>query len=498
MKNPIKIIKKRPILSGIIGLVVIVVILVVVFSGGNGDEQTMVIKRADFINQVAVSGKVVASVDADLGFDQSGRVSTIRAKVGDTVKTGTVIASIENGSAQANVEREQAKLTSTQRGTRPEELAITEQKYNDTSSALVIAMRDAYLKTEDAIVNKTDSVFTNGNTVNPEINIRTQSYTEKRGIENDRLILGEKILKWKNALGTLTISSDGSAIKSVRAVGNETSLSAKNFIDKMSYITGNLSSANSGNSQANIDTYRATVNSAGQQIATAASAEQSAYGTWTSAANSLALQKSGSTAEDIAAQSAEYRSAQAELRKTLIIAPFDGIITKMDLKIGQVVSPNASEVAIMSVGNFEIESYVPEVNIARLKIGDSATVTLDAYGESVSFAASIITIDPAETLKDGISAYKVRLRFTENDLRIKSGMTANIRVTTEKKSDTIVIPKSAIIEQDGREFVRTMNDGEEGKVEITTGSTSALGQVEVVSGLKEGDVVILPPLVVTP
>lgn len=504
----IQIIRKKPIISGIVIVVIIVLISIIVSSTNGAEQQTMIIHRADFINEISVSGKVIAAETAELGFDQSGRISSIKAQVGDNVKAGQTIASIENAGIYAEIaqreaalERETAKLAALNRGTRVEELAVYEQTYADTSSALVIAMRDAYLQTENAIIGKVDTIFTNGNLSNPEINVRTQSYNEKRSIENERLVVGEKIEKWKSELSKLTPTSPSETILSVRTVGNDAISSTKVFIDHLLYITGNLSPANSGILQTQIDTYRATINAAGQQAATAASAEQTAYSAWTSASSSLRLQKSGSTAEDLAAQVAQVKSAEADLnnaraqfRKTVIVAPFDGIITKMDLKIGEISSPNSSEIAIMSPGIFEIESYIPEINIARVKINDPAIVTLDAYGSTVNFSATVTAIDPAETLKDGVSTYKTRLRFTDNDPRIKSGMTANIRIIAEKKADAITIPQSIISERDGRKFVQVIFGGAISDVEVTTGSATALGQTEIISGLNEGDEVVLPPL----
>lgn len=505
----IRVIRKKPIISGIVIVVIVVLISIIISSTNGAEQQTMVIHRADFVNEISVSGKVIAAETAELGFDQSGRVSSIKAQVGDNVKAGHVIASIENAGTYAEIsqkeaalEREMAKLAALNRGTRTEELAVYEQTYADTSSALVIAMRDAYLQTENAIVGKVDTLFTNGNLSNPEINIRTQSYNEKRSIENERLIVGEKIQKWKSELGKLTPTSPSETILSVRTVGNDAISSTKTFIDHLLYITGNLSPANSGIVQSEIDTYRSTINSAGQQAATAASAEQAAYSAWTSASSSLRLRKSGSTAEDLAAQVAQVKSAEADLnnaraqfRKTVIVAPFDGIITKMDLKIGEISSPNSSKIAIMSPGVFEIESYIPEINIARVKINDPAVVTLDAYGSAIDFAATVIAIDPAETLRDGVSTYKTRLRFTENDPRIKSGMTANIRIVAEKKAAAITVPQSIITERNGRKFVQIIFGGKVSDIEVTTGSVTGLGQTEIISGLNEGDEVILPSLV---
>ncbi len=508
LKKLIHALKKRPLLYGGTVLAIIIVLIIIATSGGTSAEETMIVRRGQFLNEVSASGKVVAAQSSNLGFDQSGRVSGIYAKVGDSVKTGAILASIENGSIRADITqkqaalaREQAKLAALRRGTRSEQLALTEQKYIDSSSALVIAMRDTYLKTEDAILSDIDTLFENGNSVNPKIDIRTEDDTEKRAIEKERLVISEKLAAWKSALAPLSPSSESQSITTARKIGVDALSYTQSFIDHMGLIASNISTGNSGLSQSEIDSIRSTINTAGQAVSTAASSEQAAYGAWTTASNNFSLEKSGSTSEDITAQEAQVKvaeadlaNAQAQLRKTLVIAPFDGIVTKMDVKIGEISSPSVSDIAMIGVGLFEIESYIPEVSIARLSVGNPASITLDAYGSDVTFDATVIAIDPAETIRDGVSTYKTTLRFADADPRIKPGMTANIRITAESKADVITVPRSVITEKNGIKTVLVKVGESNREVPITTGSMTALGQVEIVSGLSDGDIIVLPPL----
>lgn len=501
-------IKKHPLIWGFIGIIVIIIVIIIAFGSKGPEEQTMIVHRADYTNTVAVSGKVVAAQNSDLGFDQSGRVATISAAVGDKVKVGTVIASIDNAAIradlaqkQATLEKEQAKLAALRRGTRTEELAVSEQKYLDASSALIIALRNAYTQTEGAILTKADTLFNNGNSVNPTLNINAQSDTQKRAIELERIALGDTLATWRSALATLTAGADAKTLASVRTKGTQVMAATKLFIDHLATITNNLNINNAGVSQATIDTYRSTINAAAQQIGTTASTEQESYSVWTSSSKSLTLDQSGSATEDITAQAAQVRSAeadvanaQAQLRKTLIVAPFDGSITKMDLKIGEIASPNTSKVSMMSTNTFEIDSYIPEVYIARVTVGNTATLTLDAFGSERTFNASVISIEPAETVKDGVSTYKTKLRLVDGDPQIRSGMTANIQIVTEIKEQVIAVPQGVIISADGSKYVEVKRGAVNERVPVTLGGTAGFGHIEVISGLQEGDIVVLPPV----
>ena len=167
----------------------------------------------------------------------------------------------------------------------------------------------------------------------------------------------------------------------------------------------------------------------------------------------------------------------------------------MDAKVGEIVSPNISLITMMGNGTFQIESYVPEVNIAKIKLGFDAIVTLDAYGSDVFFNAKVVEINPAETIRDGVSTYKIKLQFNDNDDRIKSGMTANVAIVTFSKSNVIVLPGGVVFKKSGEKFLQIKKDKNIIDVPIVVGEESSLGQVEIVSGVKEGDQVILNPVI---
>ena len=118
--------------------------------------------------------------------------------------------------------------------------------------------------------------------------------------------------------------------------------------------------------------------------------------------------------------------AQANLSKTTIRAPFDGIIARQNGEIGEVAEPGAVIVMLINSDKYEIESLVSEKDMAKIKVGDKADVTLDAYSSSETFEAFVSAIDQGETIVNGVTEYKVTFAFANKDDRIKSGMNANI------------------------------------------------------------------------
>jgi len=465
------------------------------FQRGGSEEATFTIRSGDFIETVNLSGTVVAASRADLGFAESGRISGVYAKVGDTVYAGALLAAIENGDLvaaiaqkEAALETERAKLLSLQNGTRPEEVALSEAAVTQDENVLRDSVKSAYVSADDAIHKKADQFFTNPRTYLAALNFSISDGTLKNRVEQERAALETELALWGASLSATSFTTGAPEAESAKAKLHLTHVAT--FLTDASEA---LSLALPTNT-----TYQADINTARTTIANDLSALTTAEGALIDARGDLLLAKAGATAADTAAQAAQVKaaeanvlSAKAAVAKTVVTAPFSGVVSKMDIKKGEIVSANTSAIALLSKGAFEVETYVPQINVAAVSVGDKAAVTLDAYGSQAAFTAHVASIDPAETVRDGVATYKTTIAFDTTDERIRSGMTANVIVTTNNKVGAIVIPKGAITVEGGQSFVRVV--GEEAPRSVTTGVTSSLGQIEIVEGLHDGDVILLTP-----
>lgn len=198
-------------------------------------------------------------------------------------------------------------------------------------------------------------------------------------------------------------------------------------------------------------------------------------------------------AAQIRSAQASYGSASAMLAKTVLTTTIDGTVTKVDVKAGEMSSPSKPVISVMTDAKFKMEANVPEADIAKIKVDNTAVVTLDAYGSDTLFDAKVVKIDPAETVIDGVSTYKVSFEFIKDDERAKSGMTANITIGTAKKDNVLVVPQRSIIKKDGESFVLVSDDGKTShEVKIEIGLVGSDGNVELLLGLKEGDKIATP------
>jgi len=468
--------------------------LIVVVTGGyfylgnNGNsDATLTITSGDFIQKVNVSGTVIAAKDVDLGFAANGRIAGVYAKVGQKVSAGTILAKTENGDLVATLAQAKSDLDALRAGTRQEEVAVAMVSVANAEAAIVDALQSAYTVSDDAIRNKTDLFFTNPRT-DPQLSFVVSNASLVSTVEAGRAALESSLLRWTLLMKNLTSANARD--------------SAKQAQQYLTHVVTLLADANSALNQGVPDstTSASTIASYITTLATARTSVNSAVSALTAtitaldlALKNLALKQAGSTEDAIAAQQAVVAHAQSALATTYISAPFNGIVTRMDAKIGETVSPTESLISLQSDGIFQIETYVPEVAIAGVLVGNSATTTLDAYGSSIEFPAIVVAVDPAETIKDGVPAYKTTLAFLKADSRIRSGMTANVVINIGTLVDAIVIPSGAVGNYDGSPYVSVLVNDEPVKRTVVTGTSPSLGQIEILSGLSAGEVILLTP-----
>jgi len=187
---------------------------------------------------------------------------------------------------------------------------------------------------------------------------------------------------------------------------------------------------------------------------------------------------------------ADVQRIQAELARRRLTAPFSGIVTQVNVDPGEIVSANTVVASLISDDGFGIEIDLPEVDSIKVRTGNPATVTLDAFGDDVVFDALVTSVNRTETIVDNVSIYESQLAFVEIDERISSGMTADVTIVTQEREDVLAIPFRALkFREDGTPYV--MTDGNVSEKEVVLGLRGSDSFVEILSGLSEGDTVIV-------
>lgn len=484
--------------------------------GGNTPAQEFITAQRKTVEQsVSVTGRVKPAESVSLAFEKSGKITSAGVSVGNRVSQGQVLVTLASGDlsadliqAEASVRAEQAKLAELERGSRPEEIQVEEIKVRNAEIALMDAknnlidkIQDAYTKSDDAVHNKIDQFFDNPRSVSPTLKF-TVDYQLNNNITERRKNAEYLLQSWNQLVFSLSVNSVGTndvgpAKQNTSEIRSLIELSAT-AINSLT-VSNSLSQTTLDAWKADVLTARTNINTALNNLTAAEEKLRSADSALQLARQQLDLKMSGSDPQQIEAQRAQVERAQAnanniraQLSKNVIVAPIAGVITKQDAKVGEIASPNINLVSLISDSQYEIEANVPEADIAKVKVGDMAKTTLDAYGNDVEFDARVVSIDPAETIVEGVATYKITLQFANKDEKIKSGMTANVDVGTEKKENVIAIPQRSVVSKDGKKIVRVLkgeNTIEE--VEVTTGLRGSDGSIEITSGLSEGDKIVL-------
>jgi multidrug efflux pump subunit AcrA (membrane-fusion protein) len=175
-----------------------------------------------------------------------------------------------------------------------------------------------------------------------------------------------------------------------------------------------------------------------------------------------------------------------------VYAPISGTISKTPLSAGSTVSQGTSVATVSVISNLEITARIPEREIAGLKAGLKADVSLQAYPGEI-FTATVNHVSP---VLDAASRTKlVTLTFDRDDSRINAGMFAHIRINTRTYSDVLTVPAEAAVNKHGTITVYVLRDTMAGLpyVEpraVETG-VSLDGWTEIRSGLDEGEAVVV-------
>lgn len=475
-------IKSHKIISVIVAVAVLFLVYKV-FGGGGTKHEVYTVKVGEVTQKVIVNGKTKPVNSVDLAFEVNGTVRSSNVKIGSRVYAGQAIVSLDQGTAyadllqaQANLASEQARLDELKKGTRPEELVVAQTQVDNAQVSFNDAKRNFVDKVNDIINNKVDQLFSNPHTTSPKFNLVVNDAQLKNDIEFGRLQVESALQAISTNINNTDVAKIVTLVDNVaKAVNSQTS--------------------NSSLSQTTIDGYKADISTAKTTLNSAKESYNSALSALTLAQNNLSLKQSGSTPEAISAQNARVlqmdalvESAQAKLSKMTLRSPQNGIVTKQDAKVGEIVTPGKAVVSVISDSDLEIEASVSEISIGKVVVGNPVIIKFDAF-PGQTFNGSVTYIEPAETVIDGVVNYKVTVAFSEKYPEIKSGLTTKLDIITGVKKDVLVIPQYALLTKGEGTFVSKQNGKEFVEVPVTVGLRGQDGNVEVVSGLSSGDTI---------
>ncbi len=395
------------------------------------------VDRGTLKETVSVSGTLKADETLSLDFEITGRIGSVEAEVGQKVSKGDIIGYLENENLQLAVDQAKANLNNARA-----EAGINE----DTIHAANVEVDNAKKNLDD-----TESL-NDANIAAAEQKVDdTEQYYEDAEEYYDQIVDDEGVNSAAAKLAKLTLDTaeaNYEQAKDALEVADETADLAKTTAENK------LETARASRDSAESEYVRATKNA------------------------------------NIANYQVAYETALNNLGKAILRAPAAGVITDVNYEAGEVISASSESLANMISFDFILEARVPESDIAKIKVGQNADVTFDAFSSDEMFRAQAVSIEPSSTVVQDVVDYIAKLAMASEDERFKDGMSADIDILTAEKKNILIIPERAVTEKGGKYIVQVLDDGEPADRAVELGMEGDEGMIEAVSGLMEGEEVI--------
>jgi HlyD family secretion protein len=243
-------------------------------------------------------------------------------------------------------------------------------------------------------------------------------------------------------------------------------------------------------------TYLGTVNDAiGGSIATATqnvtTTAQRGQQSIDSAQTSL-----GSKPYDLASSQASVDSAAAavetaqnNIASAVVTAPTDGVVASVASQVGETAANPFMVLA--NTTSLVLHGTLGESDIAKVKLGLVANITVDAVSTGGRMTGRVTSLDPVATIQSGVPVYGVDVTIDLANTLVKAGMTGTATVIIASRQDVLTVPNLAIRTASGRRYLQILKGGEAVDTDATFGIANDT-TTEVVSGVAEGDLVVLP------
>jgi HlyD family secretion protein len=195
------------------------------------------------------------------------------------------------------------------------------------------------------------------------------------------------------------------------------------------------------------------------------------------------------------------QDAKDTLANYYVRAPFGGTVAKLNVKTGDPANSNTA-VATLIANEQVVDIPLNEVDVAKVKVGEKATLTFDAI-DSLTLTGKVASIDTIGTVTSGVVNYTVTIAFDTTDPRVKPGMSTTASIITQVEQDVLTVPSSAVKNSPNGSYVLAFTTGSVDTSSTTSLTTATIPQqipvttgisddtnTEILSGLTEGQQII--------
>ncbi len=449
--------KKKSIILGSAFLVLIALLSVFLSlraktqNAASSQTEVVTLTTGTFSQTLDVVGTVRAVPSATLSWETSGNVSPLTVSVGDTVKQGDILLSLDPSSLSSSVLQAQSELLDAQY-----ELAKLKAANSDLQTA-ALALEDAEY---DYAQKKADRDYWNyNNTSDEKVDAARAAYQQAE----------EDLWNAKQAYEALSdLPADNADKIAADAAVDAAQLVSDKALRNLNYLLGRSYDHSVETDFIECDEALATLEEA-----------------------RVTYEKYKDNSDEIAAAEANVQALQNTVNSAYIIAPFDGTITDILVDEGDVVSSGTSAIQLDNLNDLVIDISVSEVDINEIKIGQSVNITFDAISNK-EYEGTVSQISLSGNESSGIVEFTVTITITNADDEIKPGFTAVATIMINEVENAVLVPNLAIQTVNDSSVVMVLdanNNVTTVPVEVEASSDSY--SIVKDNALKEGDRVLV-------
>lgn len=500
-------------------IIILVVVIVIIGAAAflisrrqaNREQAIEIIRQAEVaMDQIAATVNATGTTEPEalvtLSFRAGGNIQTVNAIRGQRVSAGDVLATLDTGELALALQQAQdtvdiqtltlqqalnsapsaATLASAQADIDAAEanLAIATANVSAAEASLAQAQAQRSQLLAGPTAGQIAAAESQVSSANTQLTIAQDTYDQVTTCRNVTLPSGER-----------QEICPGLGLPEEQARANLATAQAA-----LEAAEANLADVLAGPRSADLQAANAAIAAAEAQLESAQGNVQVAEANLARAQAAYDRLQEGPTGDDIAILEAQVAAAetnlalaQLRLEQAMIVAPIGARVANVQIKEGEQAAPGAPAITLINEGAYHIEVGVDEIDIDQIAEGQPVDITLDALPDTVLDGVISEIAPTAVTSGAGVVTYLVTINIDSNDIALKPGMTANATIVTDLLDEVLIVPNWAVRldRETGQALVNRLGSGGEiEEVPIVTGLRNEQFS-EVISGLQEGDVVVV-------
>jgi multidrug efflux pump subunit AcrA (membrane-fusion protein) len=541
------------------------------------ETQTATVQRGDLAVEIAAAGNLALSTTEDLAFDlfyPEGTVEEVLVEEGDVVTEGQVLASLDTEEWEDELEVLQDKLTAAERALTAKERALVqaERKVIDYERTVAdkkdaVATAERQVSAKEVAVSQAQLALDTAEYNLGEIDEVEEAQDAVEEAE-DNLRLIKMVLRGElgGGLGDYQYWVDMEALAEAALADAEEEL--EEILDDISISVSNDVALDVAEKQLLVKQKRLALEDA--QIAVDDAEKAVADAEYDLEEAKLDVADARHDVEDAQLDVAEAKEAlldaqekleEANSKSPLIVAPFDGFITRVNVEGGDEVFSGTVAVQLADPDQFEADIMVSEMDILQVELGGEAWVQVDAIS-GLTLPATVTHISPTATIQSGVVNYKVKVEvasleemiqerqterqeltqkieqgeiperlqqaiaageitqeqaeeimkqmqqaqgaqqgqapmITIEDFQLREGLTVTVSVIVQQKTDVLLVPNAAITREGAQSYVQVVLPDGTTEKRAIQTGISDYQFTEVTEGLSEDEELVVPEGTVT-